>query len=711
MKLFPHQEQAIEFLKDKKRYLLADEQGCISGDSILQVNCRGRGIKISIQDLFFKNWDFSDGKITAKAYCDGELRHHTIKKVLFKGFQQVLSIRTVNGMKIKCTTDHEILTSTGWKEAKDIVKTDRVATNGKLVCKGCGTSSRKIATYKYAKYRGYCSRCHQQQANYNGGKTGRSIDKDGYSLISGQFDHPFRDKNNQVREHRLVMETHLGRYLVPAEVVHHLNGNKLDNRLCNLKLLSMQEHCQAHPEKKRHLSKDKHGNNIYWVPKWSKVKSIIKVQQPLPVFDLVMENPHRNFIANGIVVHNCGKTATAIRTSVAKQAKVVLIICPKSLILNWVKEIKLWDSDYRSISTFTGPRLDSEYTTKTGANYVVINWDSLVVERRLDILRRTQWDFVIADESHVGIKNWKAKRCKTFVFDIAKNAKSVLLMTGTPITRSASDLHPTLSLLEPGAWGKYNDYCEKFCDKVYTGFGYSGFEYRGFKNETYLRAALAKLMLRRTKQEVLPDLPDKRYKDVPIEIDAKVLAEVLAISPEAVKHAIDSGAGALGVPGHLASVMHSIGMSKVVGAVEYVSTLGVPTVVFANHKNVIKGIVEGLTKEGLLVASIVGETSASLRQEIVDQFQAGELDVVVGNLIAASTGITLTRSSDVVFVEYPWSPATLQQASDRVHRIGQKNTVLIHNLIAEGSFDQLILDNISRKETGIDNIMKETLVP
>lgn len=708
MELFPHQIEAVRILKDKKRFLLADEQGCIAGDSLLQINCRGRGIKISIQDLFFKNWDYSDGKITAKAYCNGELRHHPIKKVLFKGFQQVLSIRTGNGKKIKCTADHEILTASGWKEAKDITESDKLATNGKLVCLGCGTSSRKIATYQYAKYRGYCSRCHQQQANYNGGKIGEYIDKDGYLLVSGQFEHPHRTKRNYVAKHRLVMEKKIGRFLKPTEVVHHKNGLKTDNRLSNLELLTdAAEHCARHPENKKHLSINKHGNTIHWVPKWSKVRSILKVQHPVPVFDLVMENPHRNFIANGVVVHNCGKTAVALHTAVAKGATNILILCPKSLLLNWIKEISFWVDVPHTITTFDRVhRTDENALFSTPKiNFTVTNWDSLIVERRAYILKNTVWDFVIGDESHVGIKNWSAKRCKVFVFDITTKAKSVLLMTGTPITRSAADLHPTLSLLEPGAWGRYNDYCEKFCNKVYTGFGRTGYTYNGFKNEAYLRKALGKLMLRRTKEEVLPDLPEKMYKEVPIVVDPQVITECLTVPKEMVIQAIQQDIGIQGLSGHLTTVMHSVGKAKVASAVEYIGAMGVPTVVFAHHKSVIRALADGLTEAGLQVGVIQGDTSMEVRQQVVEQFQGGLIDVVIGNLIAASTGITLTRSSDVVFVEYPWSPSTLEQATDRVHRIGQKNSVLVHYLIAEGSFDQLILDNLTRKEKGIEKVM------
>lgn len=393
-----------------------------------------------------------------------------------------------------------------------------------------------------------------------------------------------------------------------------------------------------------------------------------------------------------------GKSAVSIHVALLRNAKRVLILCPKSLILNWVKEINLWCDECLVFTPYT-TRIDPSPFLLT---FAVYNWDSLVVEKRVKDLLSIDWDLVIGDESHKAIKNWKARRCKTFIFELVPKAKSVLLMTGTPITKSAMDLHPTLSVLAPGRWGKFSDFCEAFCQKSWSGFGSRGFEYFGFKNEEELRTRMAPLMLRRLKKDVLQDLPDKRYKVVPVSVDLDAIGDILDLDLEVLNRCIEQG---IQPPSHISTFIRAVGQSKVDSAIEYLTNLGVPTVVFASHKEVITSLERGLVNEGLHVGLIQGETSTQRRQEVVDLFQAGELDIVIGNLIAASTGITLTISSNVVFLEYPWTPDVFLQACDRVHRIGQKNSVLIHCLVAEDTFDDVVVNSLILKSSGIDRVM------
>ena len=398
-----------------------------------------------------------------------------------------------------------------------------------------------------------------------------------------------------------------------------------------------------------------------------------------------------------------GKSCTALNVIRNSTATNILILCPKSLILNWVKEIKTWDTFWFSLITPSMSEITQDIPNSSCfRTYYIFNWDSLINKKRMDILLKQSFDYVVGDESHVGIKSWTAKRCKAFVFDIVPRARKILLMTGTPITRSASDLHPTLSVLLPGKVGKFGAFCEKFCVKNYHGFGYKGFDYKGFKNEAELHALLKTCMVRHTKKEVLPNLPDKMYKEVEIEIDKDIVKECLRISPDIIKSCIDNEAP---LPGHIMNVMQAVGLSKVGQACEYISNIGKGCVVFAHHRSVIKALKDCLEEQGFSVGIIQGDTSTDERQRVVDEFQSENLDIVIGNLVAASSGITLTRSTNVVFVEFPWSPSTLEQAEDRCHRIGTKNAVLIHNLVACGSLDSIILESLHEKKIGIRKIV------
>ena len=119
-------------------------------------------------------------------------------------------------------------------------------------------------------------------------------------------------------------------------------------------------------------------------------------------------------------------------------------------------------------------------------------------------------------------------------------------------------------------------------------------------------------------------------------------------------------------------------------------------VVFAHHIGVIQELQAALSDYGAI--AITGDVSADDRQECVDWFQNdSDTRVIIGQLTAASTGITLTAASDVVFVEADWVPGTNKQASDRVHRIGQTKPVLVRYLSMEGSIDEMVTEAILRK--------------
>ena len=126
-------------------------------------------------------------------------------------------------------------------------------------------------------------------------------------------------------------------------------------------------------------------------------------------------------------------------------------------------------------------------------------------------------------------------------------------------------------------------------------------------------------------------------------------------------------------------------------------------VVFAHHIGIIQQLTAALSAYGAV--AITGDVSADARQGIVDKFQTDpDCRVVIGQLTAASTGITLTAASDVVFVEADWTPGTNKQASDRVHRVGQNKPVLVRYLTMEDSVDELVTAAIMRKARMISEL-------
>ena len=276
---------------------------------------------------------------------DGELHQHQIVDILDKDVREVVRLTLSNEKMLVLTPDHEVaLADGGWMAAGSLTAGMKVFTNGTPVCRDCGSSERVI-TDKYSKFIGVCRKCMYAKYRVNGRyTTGKILDCDGYIRLSDYPDHP-RQHGGQVYEHIIVMEKLLGRPIGTNEDIHHKNDNRSDNRPENLEIISRAEHHKRH-SKYRNMQGGRAGTGglINFIPSVAEVVSVVPAGRE-HVYDLVMADPHRNFVANGIIVHNCGKTVEAIATAntIPKAAR-CLVVCPASLKGNWRKEILAWDA-------------------------------------------------------------------------------------------------------------------------------------------------------------------------------------------------------------------------------------------------------------------------------------------------------------------------------------------------------------------------------
>jgi len=128
-------------------------------------------------------------------------------------------------------------------------------------------------------------------------------------------------------------------------------------------------------------------------------------------------------------------------------------------------------------------------------------------------------------------------------------------------------------------------------------------------------------------------------------------------------------------------------------------------VVFCHHKSIHKLLNQSL--EEFSPSTIIGGQSDKIRQKSIDDFQNGDTKLMIAGLRAGNLGINLTRARYVIFAELDWSPAIHRQAEDRLHRIGQKNTVFAYYLIGNGTLDNHVADILIDKSYEIDSIMDE----
>ncbi|MFT7464938.1 MAG: SWI/SNF-related matrix-associated actin-dependent regulator 1 of chromatin subfamily A [Pseudohongiellaceae bacterium] len=403
-----------------------------------------------------------------------------------------------------------------------------------------------------------------------------------------------------------------------------------------------------------------------------------------------------------------GKTIEALGVVNADQAaQRVLIVCPASLKLNWAREAERWLVD-------RGPVGVAGKTFPEDAQVVVINYD--VLNKWAAKLRRT-WDVLIADECHY-VKNKDAKRSKRLY---ALKARRRLFLTGTPILNRPVELWAIVSALAPEEFDDFWPFAKRYCQPIRSRFGW---EFKGATHLDELHERLrSTVMVRRTKAQVLPDLPPKRRQV--IELDSEHIAGLIAVETQAwadhrerlielraLRHGNDepneAQLAALRADvnvsfGELAKLRQATALAKVPLVIEHVRSVledAGKLVLFAHHRAVVAALGSPF---GEAAVTLTGGDDIVQRQAAVDRFQEDDsCRLFVGSITAAGFGLTLTAAAHVVFAELDWVPARLTQAEDRTHRIGQKDSVLVQHLVLQDSLDARMVGTLIKKQRVID---------
>ena len=361
-----------------------------------------------------------------------------------------------------------------------------------------------------------------------------------------------------------------------------------------------------------------------------------------------------------------------------------LVVCPASLKLNWQAELAMWRPEL-SVQVVRSPKDPIK-----GLDVTIVNYDIL---GKLDLPTPTT---LIVDESHY-IKNYKAKRTK-LLMGLIKATSNVSLLTGTPIVNRPIELWTLLYSIGATKLG-YFEFGMRFCAGWKT--PWDTYDFSGSSRKGELIKVLEPFMLRMTKEECI-DLPSKTYRIIALDLSVdkreKQFSQDQIDTPDSIPFEAISDIRRLNAERKLDQ-----SISYIKDCLEQTDKI----VVFAHHTHIIDGLMDALKEfEPVMVT---GSVKNEDRHVAVQTFQNNpKCRVFVGNIKAAGVGLTLTAASHVVFVEAPWSPADLQQAADRCHRIGQQNNVTIDLLTITGSIDEIILHKILTKMDVIDSVIKES---
>jgi SWI/SNF-related matrix-associated actin-dependent regulator 1 of chromatin subfamily A len=377
-----------------------------------------------------------------------------------------------------------------------------------------------------------------------------------------------------------------------------------------------------------------------------------------------------------------GKTAVAC-TDMQFPA---LVVCPTTLKINWSRELQMW----RPGSTFQ--IIDgSTKVIDPDADLTIINYDILH-----KFILPTTYNTLVIDECHYA-KSATAKRTKACV-KLIRSTPRVRLLSGTPVVNRPIELFALLKAIG-GTKLDYINFGRRYCAGWTTPWG--SFDVSGASRLEELYEKLSDYMLRVTKETALPELPSKTYRIV--ELDLPISAQ----EKKLLRQDIDRPAYAIPFEA-IADIQKLNAQRKLPLAVEHIKNVlehEQNVVIFAWHTDIINSLADSLHDYGVVV--ITGSTAKDKRQSAVDDFQNKKARVFIGNIKAAGVGITLTAASYVVFVETTWTPADLHQASDRCHRIGQKEHVQVDVLTISKSIDSMQLHSILDKTDIINQLVKE----
>lgn len=393
-----------------------------------------------------------------------------------------------------------------------------------------------------------------------------------------------------------------------------------------------------------------------------------------------------------------GKTAEAL-TFVNIFCGRTLVIAPANVIWKWaMREVPMWAKG-KTVEVVTSGKQEIPST-----DIVVMSYAIMV--SRFDELNRTPFDCVIFDESHA-LRNYKSQRTRVAKALVKAGIPHVLFLSGTPFMNRPAELFPLLNMLDPIAYSNPVHFLLRYCGAEFLPGTGLIVPPNKLTNREELIQRLSRIMLRRTKREVMSELPDKTRTSIPVVVDN--MGEYREAAREFKKWYRAAGksttASALA---KLTALRQIIGRGKVKAAVELAESIlqnDEQVVLFAHHKDVVSLLAADLKQYG--VGIISGDTKPKDRQLLCANFlgsneslmQNGKLRVMIIT-VAGAEGIDLFTASNIIFVEREWTPAREEQAEDRLHRNGQKNAVTCHYIVAQNTVDEKF-DRIVREKRDV----------
>lgn len=398
-----------------------------------------------------------------------------------------------------------------------------------------------------------------------------------------------------------------------------------------------------------------------------------------------------------------GKTIQTIAFLLSNKDKKSIVITPTALIYNWKNELEKFAPTLK-VGLLHAAKSEREKILDNIDNYDVILTTYTTYKNDIDKYKNINFDYCIIDEAQ-NIKNPDAIITKAIK---NVNAKVKFALTGTPIENNLMELWSIFDFIMPGY--------------LYNKSKFKSIFVNNDKNIIELKNLIKPFILRRTKKEVITELPDKIEQKIIIDLEKEhkraykgyvnlitrkikennqdnitvfsylTKLRQLCLSPELMVKNYQGRNSKLDV---LINIINDSSDEKIL--------------VFSQFTKVLEVIGKRLNEENISYSYLDGKTSAKDRVKLVEEFNTNNNKVFLISLKAGGTGLNLTSANIVVHFDPWWNPAVEDQASDRAHRIGQKNVVNVIKLIAKGTAEERVINLQETKKELIEDVINGNL--
>ncbi|MEM4206049.1 MAG: DEAD/DEAH box helicase [Nitrososphaerota archaeon] len=405
----------------------------------------------------------------------------------------------------------------------------------------------------------------------------------------------------------------------------------------------------------------------------------------------------------------------------------IVVICPRTLVYNWVYEINkvMGYVDTESIPEILANApvyVASGFSAREipiGMKWIICGYSQFTPDGR-DTSRRTwsaylsskEIDTLILDEAH-RVKNPKANRTRN-IRRISKMARNLIMLSGTIMMNNVEELWSPLNMISENDFPSKTEFCDRFMKSYELKVRNVPFpikKYYGIKNEAELRKVIFPFVIRRIKKDVFDQMPPKVRSFIPFDLPEEYVDEYKKMLDEFIDYLIIKGELERAIKASRAvQLVQSMELMKFISKIKCFLAEDVleeklsvgKCIAFCTYKESAKILADLFHGRSYI---ITGDQPISRRQQIVYEFKKSDLnDLLILTYGAGSEGFNLEESSNAVMIDFNWVPAVMLQAEDRIHRITSKNNVFINYLYISDTIDEVIYKTIKDKILSIDKV-------